>query len=83
MRLVFTIHAIITLLMSKPAMSQTCDNVNGSYTLNCPKKNMYFRKFEWFEGKMSGKCCELDDPSYANQVVECSYKRSRTWMFLR
>jgi len=76
MRLLFTIHVIITLLMSKPATSQSCDDVTGLRAINCPRENMYFRNVHLLEGQWKGRCCELDDPSYANHTVKCLDKEA-------
>ena len=74
MQLVFTIHVIITLLMLKPATSKTCENTAWNdkqlrWAL-CPQNNMYLTELTM--EKKTGKCCEVVDPSYANQHTTCS-----------
>lgn len=82
----FAIHVIITLLMFKPATSQTCDVADWGTSLDrrgwsvCPKRNTYLRGFWRHDRRLGdervgrleeGRCCEADDPSYANQPAAC------------
>ena len=69
MQLVFTIHVIITLVVLEPAKSKTCHD--DSY-VRCPKTNMYYTKLLSFSPNGArGRCCEADDPTYANQHATC------------
>jgi len=75
MRLVFAIYVIITLLMLKHVTSKTCDYSPWSNYAKCPRRNMYLRSVStrgYFDEMLAKvRCCEADDPSYANQSVEC------------
>ena len=73
MQLAFIIHVMIIILMLKPTTSQTCDDVVFKSEFACPKANMYFKDFYSSSGLLTGgKCCEADDPSYANHTPDCS-----------
>ena len=77
MNLEFAIHVITTLLIFKPATSQTCDVANWWVSLDrqgwsvCPKMNTYLRGFMRSDkllgdervGRLEeGRCCEADEP---------------------
>lgn len=87
MQLVFAINVIITLLMLKPATSETCDYADISRKrfkygmLNDPStmrvhvvgclKTNTYFKELKTEDYKPGSCCKADDPSYANQLTHC------------
>ena len=83
----FAIHVIVTLLMFKPATSQTCDAANWWTSLDrqgwsvCPKMNTYLRGFlrsgrllgDERVGRLEeGRCCVADEPLYSIQPAACS-----------
>ena len=69
-----TIHVIITLLMLKSATSQTCYDFSGDTPSWCSQNNEYLTNVRLTVGRVTGRCCEADDPSYANQPVKCLRK---------
>ena len=86
MQLVFAINVIITLLMLKPATSETCDyagifRVEAMYItalhIHCKENNTYLKELRMTDYGASS-CCKADDPSYANQLKHCSFEYQRS-----